>query len=48
MTSQLLVGYKGTTSEREDTDNKLQNLHMKDGNLDQYVAEFNRLSHLAD
>ncbi len=36
------------TSEREDADNKLQNLHMKDGNLDQYVAEFNRLSHLAD
>src|SRR6266403_3499647 len=28
------------TSEREDADNKLQNLHMKDGNLDQYVAEF--------
>ncbi len=36
------------TSEREDADNRLQNLHMKDGNLDQYVAEFNRLSHLAD
>jgi len=36
------------TSEREDADNKLQNLHMKDRNLDQYVAEFNRLSHLAD
>ncbi len=36
------------TSEREDADNKLQNLHMKDGNLDQYVAEFNQLSHLAD
>src|SRR6266436_5501839 len=36
------------TSKREDADNKLQNLHMKDGNLDQYVAEFNRLSHLAD
>ncbi len=36
------------TSEREDADNKLQNLHMKDGNLDQYVAEFNRLSHLAE
>ncbi len=29
------------TSEREDTDNKLQNLHMKDGNLDQFIAEFN-------
>jgi len=36
------------TSKREDADNKLQNLHMKDGNLDQYVAEFNQLSHLAD
>ncbi len=36
------------TSEREDADNKLQNLHMKDRNLDQYVAEFNWLSHLAD
>ncbi len=36
------------TSEREDADNKLQNLHMKDGNLNQYVAEFNRLSHLAN
>src|SRR6266436_1129278 len=29
------------TSEREDADNKLQNLHMKEGNLDQYVAKFN-------
>ncbi len=29
------------TSKREDADNKLQNLHMKEGNLDQYVAEFN-------
>ncbi len=36
------------TSEREDADNKLQNLHMKDGNLDQYIAEFNQLTHLAD
>ncbi len=36
------------TSEREDADNKLQNLHMKDGNLDQFIAEFNRLTHLAD
>ncbi len=36
------------TSEREDADNKLQNLHMKDGNLDQYIAKFNRLTHLAD
>jgi len=36
------------TSKREDADNKLQNLHMKDGNLDQYVAKFNRLSNLAD
>ncbi len=36
------------TSKREDADNKLQNLHMKDGNLDQYVAKFNRLSHLAN
>src|SRR6266403_3539969 len=36
------------TSKREDADNKLQNLHMKDGNLDQYMAEFNWLSHLAD
>jgi len=36
------------TSEREDADNKLQNLHIKDGNLDQYIAKFNRLSHLAD
>src|SRR6266404_1970907 len=36
------------TSEREDADNKLQNLHMKDRNLDQYVAEFNQLSHLAN
>ncbi len=36
------------TSEREDADNKLQNLHMKDGNLDQFIAEFNQLTHLAD
>ncbi len=36
------------TSEREDMDNKLQNLHMKDGNLDQYIAKFNWLTHLAD
>ncbi len=36
------------TSEREDADNKLQNLHMKDGNLDQFIAEFNRLTHLAN
>ncbi len=35
------------TSEREDADNKLQNLHMKEGNLDQYIAEFNRLANLA-
>ena len=36
------------TSEREDADNKLQNLHMKDGNLDQFIAEFNQLTHLAN
>ncbi len=36
------------TSEREDTDNKLQNLHMKDRNLDQYIAKFNWLTHLAN
>ncbi len=36
------------TSEREDTDNKLQSLHMKEGNLDQYIAEFNRLANLAE
>jgi len=36
------------TSKREDTDNKLQNLHMKEGNLDQYIAEFNRLANLAE
>ncbi len=36
------------TSEREDADNKLQNLCMKEGNLDQYVAEFNRLVNLAE
>ncbi len=36
------------TSKREDADNKLQNLHMKDGNLDQFIAEFNRLTHLAN
>ncbi len=36
------------TSEREDMDNKLQNLHMKEGNLDQYIAEFNQLSNLAE
>ncbi len=36
------------TSEREDADNKLQNLCMKEGNLDQYVAEFNRLANLAN
>ncbi len=36
------------TSEREDANNKLQNLHMKDGNLDQFIAEFNWLTHLAD
>jgi len=36
------------TSEREDADNKLQNLHMKEGNLDQYIAEFNRLANLAE
>ncbi len=35
------------TSEREDADNKLQTLHMKEGNLDQYIAEFNRLANLA-
>jgi len=35
------------TSEREDADNKLQNLHMREGNLDQYVAEFNQLTNLA-
>ncbi len=35
------------TSEREDADNKLQNLHMKEGNLDQYIAKFNRLANLA-
>jgi len=29
------------TSKREDVDNKLQNLHMKEGNLNQYVAKFN-------
>ncbi len=29
------------TSEQEDADNKLQNLHMKDRNLDQFIAEFN-------
>jgi len=29
------------TSEREDADNKLQNLHMKDRNLDQFIAKFN-------
>jgi len=40
--------YFTNTSERENADNKLQNLHMKDGNLDQYVAKFNQLSHLAD
>ncbi len=32
------------TSEREDADNKLQTLHMKEGNLDQYIAEFNSLA----
>ncbi len=36
------------TSEREDADNKLQNLHMKEANLNQYIAEFNRLSNLAE
>ncbi len=36
------------TSEREDADNKLQNLHMKEGNLDQYIAEFNQLANLAE
>ncbi len=36
------------TSEREDADNKLQSLHMKEGNLDQYIAEFNRLANLAE
>ncbi len=35
------------TSKREDADNKLQNLHMREGNLDQYVAEFNQLTNLA-
>jgi len=29
------------TSEREDADNKLQTLHMKEGNLNQFIAEFN-------
>jgi len=36
------------TSEREDADNKLQTLHMKEGNLDQYIAEFNQLANLAE
>ncbi len=36
------------TSEREDANNKLQNLHMKEGNLDQYIAEFNCLANLAE
>jgi len=36
------------TSKREDADNKLQNLHMKEGNLDQYIAKFNRLANLAE
>ena len=36
------------TSEREDADNKLQTLHMKEGNLDQYVAKFNWLANLAE
>ena len=36
------------TSEREDADNKLQSLHMKEGNLDQYIAKFNQLANLAE
>ncbi len=36
------------TSEREDMDNKLQTLHMKEGNLNQFIAKFNRLANLAE